>query len=234
MKQFARIRKAYGKTQKTRGRYKSLFKRDGYNILIKLAKVNKTLLIARKSTDRFHDTDDSETSLAASTAVIYYAPAFFLNRVIGYLETDPNRTDMSWGWVWCFGLFASNLIVYLAVGVLWSISTVSLQARIKLQLNTLLYSKTLVKKDVGGAGVASQDKTLEVGQVKEDDEKDGKSKSTENEDEDVNSKSQIMVGSCYLGNRPELTCRLCSRSTSTESPSLSFTFSSSLMLPSKW
>lgn len=49
MRMFANIRKAYGKTQKTRGRSKSLFKRDGYNILIKLAKVNRGPFAARMS-----------------------------------------------------------------------------------------------------------------------------------------------------------------------------------------
>jgi hypothetical protein len=64
----------------------------------------------------------------------------------------------------------SNASVYIASGVIYSISSTTLQGRIKLQLNTLLFSKTLRKKDVSSAG-------------SEDDDEEG-----------VTSKSQIMVG----------------------------------------
>lgn len=46
----------------------------------------------------------------------------------------------------------SNALVYVASGVIWSISSTTLQGRIKLQLNTLLFSKTLRKKDVSAVG----------------------------------------------------------------------------------
>jgi hypothetical protein len=65
----------------------------------------------------------------------------------------------------------SNALVYVASGVIWSISSTTLQGRIKLQLNTLLFSKTLRKKDVSAAGKEGE----------EDDE------------EGIASKSQIMT-----------------------------------------
>ena len=48
--------------------------------------------------------------LAAVAAVLFYAPAFFLQRVVAYLEADPQRKDTGWGWVWCAGLFFSGAI----------------------------------------------------------------------------------------------------------------------------
>lgn len=66
--------------------------------------------------------------------------------------------------------------MYIVSGVIWSLSTTTLQARIKLQLNTLLYSKTLRKKDVAAMG----DDTGRADESKED-------------EEGVASKAQIMV-----------------------------------------
>jgi hypothetical protein len=66
-----------------------------------------------------------------------------------------------------------------------SISTTNLQSRIKIQLNTMLFAKTLVRKDVaGGAPPAA---SIEAGakevEKKENDEED---------EEDVTSKSQVV------------------------------------------
>lgn len=49
-------------------------------------------------------------SLASTAAVLFYAPAYFLQRVVAYLEADPNRTDRGWGWVFSAGLFFSNAV----------------------------------------------------------------------------------------------------------------------------
>ena len=50
--------------------------------------------------------------LAATSATLFYVPAFFLQRFIKHLEQDPDRQDISWAWVYCAGLFASNVIMY--------------------------------------------------------------------------------------------------------------------------
>jgi hypothetical protein len=92
---------------------------------------------------------------------MYYAPSWFLKEFVEYLEAHPDRSDMRWGWVWSFALFASNALMFLAIGVLWSISSTHLQTRIKLQLYTLLFSKTLVKKDLASAPAAEKKITEE-------------------------------------------------------------------------
>ena len=105
--------------------------------------------------------------LAATSATLFYVPAFFLQRFIKHLEQDPDRQDKAWAWVYCAGLFASNVIMYRECGIfgvflrhltlrlllvisgqLWSISTTDVNVRFRTQLNTLLFSKTLVRKNV--------------------------------------------------------------------------------------
>ena len=46
--------------------------------------------------------------LAAICATMFYVPAFFLQRVVRYLEVDPGREARAWGFVFCTGLFVSN------------------------------------------------------------------------------------------------------------------------------
>jgi hypothetical protein len=105
--------------------------------------------------------------LAATSATLFYVPAFFLQRFIKHLEQDPDRQDIAWAWVYCAGLFVSNVIMYrecnivdvlflyltlhlllVITGQLWSISTTDVNVRFRTQLNTLLFSKTLVRKNV--------------------------------------------------------------------------------------
>ena len=45
-------------------------------------------------------------------AGLFYAPAFFLQRFVHYLEQDPGRMNTSWGWVYCLGLLVINIILY--------------------------------------------------------------------------------------------------------------------------
>ena len=45
---------------------------------------------------------------AAVCASLFYVPAFFLQRVVRYLEVDPLREARGWGFVFCVGLFVRN------------------------------------------------------------------------------------------------------------------------------
>jgi ABC-type multidrug transport system fused ATPase/permease subunit len=119
-------------------------------------------------------------------AVLYYLPAFFLQRLVSFLENRPKGTDASlqWGYVYCVGLLVSAVIEAIVSGQLWfsasdfltlvpsdrhtdgsspaspmsslifpHIMTVSnsiISTRIRVQLNTLLFDKTLKRKDVSG------------------------------------------------------------------------------------
>jgi hypothetical protein len=52
--------------------------------------------------------------LAATVAVLYYAPPFFLQKLVRYLETDPDRRDRSWGWFYSFGIFMATASIHLS------------------------------------------------------------------------------------------------------------------------
>ncbi|OXG63652.1 ATP-binding cassette transporter [Cryptococcus neoformans CHC193] len=173
--QFKRMKRAYGKTKGRRGRM------EGFNLLLTVAKVNSGLLWA-------------QTLLAAATAFAYYLPHYLLKLFINFLENDPARTEPAWGWLLCFGLFTSNALIFIASGVTWSICTTYLQGKIRLQLNTMLFKKTLLKKDIA----ANSGDSGQVGGVREEAAKDKKRKeengdSNAEDGEAVTSKTQIMT-----------------------------------------
>lgn len=138
--------------------------------------------------------------LASLGALLYYAPPFFLNQLVRYLERDPERTDRRWGILFAVGLFASTTTVHLGAfyeslvgiiaqlsivtGQLWSVSTTILQVRFKVQLNSSLFAKTLVRKDVASSAAAASDK--------DDDAKSNKSGEEEDE-EALSTKAQVMT-----------------------------------------
>ena len=53
--------------------------------------------------------------LASIGAVAYYAPPYFLQQLVRYLETDPERHDRSWGWFYCFGMFVGTASIHLSM-----------------------------------------------------------------------------------------------------------------------
>ncbi|PIL23137.1 ATP-binding cassette transporter [Ganoderma sinense ZZ0214-1] len=124
--------------------------------------------------------------LAMVCAVLFYVPAIFLQRVVRYIEVDPLRESKQWGLVFCAGLFGSNALTYILTGQLWGIAMTSLQVRMRLQLNTILFQKTLVRKDVASSSSSDTAPTPPAG--------DAKSKQDRKEDEDdFSSKAQVMT-----------------------------------------
>jgi hypothetical protein len=128
--------------------------------------------------------------------------------LLAYLEDDPERENRGWGWVWVFSLFATNVISYLrkflrvfdrppsselsaVTGQLWSLSTTTLQVRLRNQLNTVLFAKTLVRKDVASSAPAP---TSTKDKGKDDTKATPGSDVEEKDDEDdFSSKAQIMT-----------------------------------------
>ena len=52
-------------------------------------------------------------ALAATAAILFYAPALFFRKFIEYLEVDQNRENKGWGWVYVVGVLAANVLLYL-------------------------------------------------------------------------------------------------------------------------
>ena len=79
-------------------------------------------------------------------------------------------------------------------GQLWSLSTTVLQVRIRVQLNTILFAKTLVRKDIASSSAASStsdDKPKPTVQASDDAE--STKKDEEEEEAEFSSKAQIMT-----------------------------------------
>ncbi|KAK7463002.1 hypothetical protein VKT23_007584 [Stygiomarasmius scandens] len=119
--------------------------------------------------------------LAAVSACMFYVPAFFMQMLVAYLEKDPAREQRGWGWVYVVGLFLSNIFVYMLTAQLWSLSTTTIQVRFRIQLNSILFAKTLVRKDSASSAPPKEKKDGE-----EEDKKD-------KEEDDFSSKAQIMT-----------------------------------------
>ncbi|KAG6899520.1 hypothetical protein C0995_005779, partial [Termitomyces sp. Mi166 len=124
--------------------------------------------------------------LAAIAAVLFYIPALFLERLVKHLEVDTERKDMGWGWVYVVGLFASHAITYIVTGQLWFMSTTTIQVRLKIQLNSILFAKTLVRKDVASSASPSSPKTDAANA-------DGESGKETKDEDDFSSKAQVMT-----------------------------------------
>ena len=75
---------------------------SGWILMYRLCKVNAAPIIA-------------EISLAVVSALLFYAPAFFLQRLVKFMEVNKSGEvkDMRWGWVYCAGLFLSTAIAFL-------------------------------------------------------------------------------------------------------------------------
>ncbi|KIY69721.1 multidrug resistance-associated ABC transporter [Cylindrobasidium torrendii FP15055 ss-10] len=142
---------------------------SGWNLAYRIIHLNSTVLIA-------------EISLAAVSAILFYVPPMFLEQFIKYLEGDPTRSDTRWGWALAVGLISSKAFSYLLTGQLWSLATTVVQTNIRLQLNSILFVKTLVRKDVASSAPTK------------DNDKDGSQKDGDGSDDedDFSSKAQVM------------------------------------------
>ncbi|VDB88774.1 unnamed protein product [Peniophora sp. CBMAI 1063] len=96
-------------------------------------------------------------ALSTGCGFIYYFPYYFIQGLIRYLELDPGRENIVRGVGWAIGLYLSTASVYLLTNQLWVQGYMRLHIRIRLQLNSLLYAKTLVRKDVVSASQSSSE-----------------------------------------------------------------------------
>ncbi|CEQ42894.1 SPOSA6832_04771, partial [Sporobolomyces salmonicolor] len=120
-----------------------------------------------------------ESILATANAVLYYVPAFFLQRLVHFLEQRSDESEsrsLAWGYVFCAGLLVGAVAESLVSGQLWFVSNSMLSSRIRVQLNTLIFDKTLKRKDVSGvspvSATASSSPSSENGDDKKDDDQD--------------------------------------------------------------
>jgi hypothetical protein len=165
---------------------------SGWELAYRLAYVNRVAFA-------------TQITLATIGAVLYYGPPLFLQKLVKYLETDPERRDRSWGWFYAFGMFATTAVLHirepssllpafcdskslvLVNGQMWSLSTTTLQVSMRVQLNSILFAKTLARKDVASSSGPSENKNADRNDT------DASSEDSEKEDGEFSSKAQIMT-----------------------------------------
>ncbi|GAA5864423.1 hypothetical protein JCM1840_000490 [Sporobolomyces johnsonii] len=116
-----------------------------------------------------------QSILATANAVLYYVPAFFLQRLVHFLEQRSDESEsrsLAWGYVFCAGLLVGAVAESLVSGQLWFVSNSMLSTRIRVQLNTLIFDKTLKRKDVSGVSPVSATPSSEGDDDKKDDDED--------------------------------------------------------------
>ncbi|KAF8888647.1 P-loop containing nucleoside triphosphate hydrolase protein [Infundibulicybe gibba] len=127
--------------------------------------------------------------LAAAAAFLFYVPALFLRAFIAYLEVDKTgKIQAGAGLVIVFLLTTYPMIA--VTGQLLSLSTTTIQVRLRIQLNTTLFAKTLVRKDV--ASSAAPLVRPVSGETSESPNANRGSESKSKEDE-FSSKAQVMT-----------------------------------------
>jgi hypothetical protein len=72
----------------------------GWHLIWRLIRLNYVILLV-------------VLTLVAISAALSFAPAFFLRKLVQYLEVDRNRENKEWGWVCLVGLFVTNVLVVL-------------------------------------------------------------------------------------------------------------------------
>lgn len=83
--------------------------------------------------------------MALLNSVLYYAPAFFLRKIVEFLENEdgPDTKSAAMGYTYCAGLLIAMVLESIVSGQLWYLSNSVLCARVRVQLNTAIYAKTL-------------------------------------------------------------------------------------------
>ncbi|CAH7666033.1 hypothetical protein PPACK8108_LOCUS348 [Phakopsora pachyrhizi] len=105
-----------------------------------------------------------QAALALLNSVLYYAPAFFLRKIIAFLEkSDPEEVKgIAIGYTYCAGLLLSMLFESIVSGQLWYLSNSVLCARVRIQLNTAIYAKTLRRKVMSGPSSSASQTSSEL------------------------------------------------------------------------
>ncbi|KAI7896256.1 P-loop containing nucleoside triphosphate hydrolase protein [Mucor mucedo] len=100
-----------------------------------------------------------QVSLAIIASFLYYAPAFFMNRLLQLLQDVSNgvyyEDAMMYGTLIVIGMGVSIVILGIITGQLWYHASCSLQTRVRTMLNVEVYQKSLRRRDLS---VASSEK----------------------------------------------------------------------------
>ncbi|KAJ7065639.1 multidrug resistance-associated ABC transporter [Mycena amicta] len=117
--------------------------------------------------------------LACFDGVLFMSGSVLTRYILEYLERDLERVNVWWGLLWVAALFASNVVLFTMLGQIWGLSTATLKAQVRNQLNTVLFAKTLARKNVASSVDLDSDKA--------------KNRESDGDAEEFESKAQVMT-----------------------------------------
>ncbi|OAD04627.1 hypothetical protein MUCCIDRAFT_140340 [Mucor lusitanicus CBS 277.49] len=133
--------------------------------------------------------------LAFTTSLLYYVPAYFVNRLLTLIQNMNGVEDdvsIRRGFVIVASLGVTILILGIFVGQLWYYASSSLQVRVKAMLNIEIYRKTLRRRDLAVESPKLDDEE-DADKKKDDDEASSDKKDESDEKEDVSSSTGTIV-----------------------------------------
>jgi len=80
----------------------------------------------------------------------YYLPAYFIQKLLRFIEQyhAGEQVDIRWGFAYALAGWSSKMLQTIIEAQMWYISSSNLQTRIRVQLNNVIFAKTLRKKDI--------------------------------------------------------------------------------------
>ncbi|EIN12781.1 multidrug resistance-associated ABC transporter [Punctularia strigosozonata HHB-11173 SS5] len=125
-----------------------------------------------------------EVVVTVIVSALYYAPKYFLKLLVQHLEMAPEARNIQWAWVFVVGMIMSTVAASLLFDQVIYFAQMTLQVRIRIELNSILFAKTLARKDIASSSEASQEQEEGEGEAKA---------AKKDEKEAFSSKAQVMT-----------------------------------------
>ncbi|GAN04018.1 multidrug resistance-associated ABC transporter [Mucor ambiguus] len=133
----------------------------GDNLILRLIKGNSGAMIM-------------QVGLSFFASVLYYAPAFFMNRLLQFLQDYNDGVDfehpVQYGVLIVLGMGASIVVLGIFVSQQWYYASCAVQAKVRSMLHVEIYRKSLRRRDLSVADV--KDKDSSATETKENEKED--------------------------------------------------------------
>ncbi|OAD06293.1 hypothetical protein MUCCIDRAFT_139417 [Mucor lusitanicus CBS 277.49] len=133
----------------------------GDNLILRLIKGNSEAIIM-------------QVGLSLFASVLYYAPAFFMNRLLQFLQDYNDGYDfehpVQYGVLIVLGMGVSIVALGIFVGQQWYYASCAVQAKVRSMLHVEIYRKSLRRRDLSVADAKDKDKDTEAKEDKEEEE----------------------------------------------------------------
>ncbi|KAF9525064.1 hypothetical protein CPB83DRAFT_897342 [Crepidotus variabilis] len=124
--------------------FKAPFSRKGLRLLYHLIKANLVYFLALQI-------------LCIITTFGHYAPIYFIQEFLAYLDCNPRNKNRALGWFYVGGILFAYTLLIISSARLNAVSSQTLRTKLGLQLKTLLYAKTLLRKDIASTATVLEE-----------------------------------------------------------------------------